>query len=164
MIVADTGPLIAFARTGNLHLLEKLFSEIWIPHGVYVEIGPKSDKPGARVIVSAIQKGWIKITDPIDLRQFPPLLPAVDAGESEAIYLALTKKARALLMDDKKGRQAARKLGLQILGSGGILIQAKARGLIEQVGPFLQAFQEAGYRFSNELRQKILRLAEEASQ
>ena len=39
------------------------------------------------------------------------MLFPLDAGETEAIALACLMKAEVLLMDEKKGRQAARQCG-----------------------------------------------------
>jgi predicted nucleic acid-binding protein len=47
MIVADTGPLIAFARLGRLNLLRQVVEALVIPEAVYEElVGRGHDRRG----------------------------------------------------------------------------------------------------------------------
>ena len=56
-VVADTGPLIGFARVGALEMLKDLFEQIRIPKPVYLELQPGSKLPGARMIAAAVSEG-----------------------------------------------------------------------------------------------------------
>jgi predicted nucleic acid-binding protein len=48
MIVADSGPVIAFARLGRLDLLHQVVGTLVIPHAVYEElVGRGTTRPGA---------------------------------------------------------------------------------------------------------------------
>jgi predicted nucleic acid-binding protein len=84
-----------------------------------------------------------------------PQFPVLDAGESAAIRLAL-KLSASVLIDEKMGRSIATKLGLSVIGSAGVLLAAKKRGLIESVRPILDAFSSNGYHFSDTLIQAIV--------
>ncbi|GAB4212583.1 MAG: hypothetical protein OHK0012_07080 [Synechococcales cyanobacterium] len=60
------------------------------------------------------------------------------------------------------GRQEAIRLGLSIIGILGILLVAKQRSLILQVQPIMDALiNQAGFRVSLQLYQRILVLAQE---
>jgi hypothetical protein len=48
-------------------------------------------------------------------------LSQLDSGEQEAITLALELQADALLIDELKGRKAAKQHGLKIVGVLGVL-------------------------------------------
>jgi predicted nucleic acid-binding protein len=50
-------------------------------------------------------------------------LPDLDVGEREAILLALHLKADFVLMDERDGVEEARRLGLSVTGTLGILEQ-----------------------------------------
>ena len=90
-----------------------------------------------------------------------PLDLLVDAGEAEAICLAIEQHARLLIIDDKKGRKAAKKHGIRIIGTGGILVVAKKKGLLVKVSPILEDLAGVGYRLSPMLCHRILELAGE---
>ena len=88
------------------------------------------------------------------------LLHAIDRGEAEAITLAREKNA-ALLIDEARGRIAARNEGIQIFGTGAVLIRAKEKHYISEVKPHLNALSNTGYRISKPLQKEILHRAGE---
>lgn len=61
------------------------------------------------------------------------LLGELDLGESEALIVALELGADLLLIDERTGRDVARRMGIRRVGLVGILIEAKNRGLIASV-------------------------------
>jgi uncharacterized protein len=58
-------------------------------------------------------------------------LQELDAGERDAILLAVHLRADLLLMDDREGVEAARHLGLTTTGTLGVLVRAAERGVID---------------------------------
>ncbi|MDP2901059.1 MAG: DUF3368 domain-containing protein [Candidatus Bathyarchaeota archaeon] len=70
------------------------------------------------------------------------LLQELDAGEAEAIALALEAGADLLLKDEHLGRETARHLKLRSIGLVGILIAAKHKGLISAIKPCLDALRD----------------------
>jgi predicted nucleic acid-binding protein len=81
----------------------------------------------------------------------------LDAGEAEAIALALEIGAELLLMDDRLGRESARHLGLHYTGLIGVLIEARRKGLIRAVKPHLDALRDiAGFRLRETLYLRVL--------
>ena len=152
-VVADAGPLIAFGRIGKLDLLPQVLGEILVPNAVAGECLADPEKPGAQAIQKALRAGLLmKIAEPAPLL---PQFPTLDAGESAAIRLAL-KLSSSILIDDKAGRSMAAKLGLNVIGSAGVLLAAKKRGLIEGVRPILDALACNGYHLSDALIRAIL--------
>jgi predicted nucleic acid-binding protein len=61
----------------------------------------------------------------------PQALPELDPGEREAIQLALEAHADLLLMDDKLGVRLARRRGLKVIGTLGVLVQGAKQGLVD---------------------------------
>ena len=158
IVVADAGPLIALARTGRLSLLERLFDRVLIPEAVRDELELSSDRPGARALSGVLASGaWLVVKK---VRATPSLTSALGPGESEAILLALREDA-LLLIDDRKGRRAARAAGVRVIGTGRVLLAARRKGLIKQVSPILDELAGAGYRLSDALVQRLKRLAGE---
>jgi len=56
----------------------------------------------------------------------------VDKDEAEAIVLALELNVDLLLVDEREARGLAKKLGLQVMGTLGVIALAKYRGLIPE--------------------------------
>jgi predicted nucleic acid-binding protein len=157
IVVCDCSPLIALALCDKLDLLDLLFSEIVIPETVYNEStitgkheAEKIGKWAQGKVVSAVN---MSIPQIIDLH--------LGKGESEAIALYWEKEADYLLVDEQKGRHVASSKGIKIIGTLGILLLAKQRGYISTIGPFLNILKNSNVRFSEELYQKILKLAKE---
>ena len=82
-------------------------------------------------------------------------------GESEAIALAMELDDVVLVLDDKKARRIAKQLDLKVIGTVGLLLRAKKRGIVAEIKPVLDALQNAGFRIAAPLYQKALKLASE---
>ena len=158
---ADTGPLIALARIEWLSLLHRLFGNGLIPPAVHREVGVDSGRPGAVVIGQALSAGWLQIVAPEDSVQVAGFAHMLDAGEAEALALCLQQEVRFLLIDDAKGRKAARRADIPLVGVAGILLAAKARGLLVAVSPVLEDLIGVGYRLSPRLVDGVRRRANE---
>lgn len=55
----------------------------------------------------------------------------LDSGETAALQVARELKADLLLMDERKGRAVAGRLGIAVTGTLGVLVEAALRGLID---------------------------------
>ncbi len=158
-VVSDTGPLIALAKADCLAVLKDLFGQILIPPAVHRELMAKSG-PEAQRLDDALAD--FTVTVPA-----PPIPPEVEMattrlgpGERQAIALAYEQGA-LLLMDDRQGRGAARRLGLAVSGVVGVLIQAKSTGLIQSVRDVLEEIRLRGYWLSDAVLEIAARQAGE---
>ncbi len=87
----------------------------------------------------------------------------LDLGEAEAIALALELNADRLLMDERLGRAAAIRAGLQVTGVLGILIAAKRNNLIPEVKPLLNALiEQVGFWIDERLYAEVLQAVSES--
>jgi uncharacterized protein len=91
----------------------------------------------------------------------PPRLSDLDRGETEVIALAQELDADLVVIDERLGRRHARRLGLPLTGTLGVLLKAKSRGLIQEITPLLAAIRQEGIRLGDELVEKVLYLSGE---
>ena len=78
----------------------------------------------------------------------------LDSGERAAIALAKKHEAELLLIDDQAGRAEARRLGLRLTGTLGVLRVAAERGHID-VPAVLAALRETNFYFDEDLLQDV---------
>ena len=156
--IADSGPLICLARINQLELLPRLFSKILVPPEVWNEVTVRGQgHPGA---YDVSQVTWLTIQAP-DPQLVKPLGILVDAGEAEAIALAQTMDDCTILLDDARARKIAQRLNIKQIGTIGLLLRAKRRGLIEAIKPHIDALIENGIYIRRELIDAVLKYAGE---
>lgn len=157
IVVSDTTPIISLMKAGQLELLQSLFEVVCVPNAVYQELIKNPTFPEEARMVRECQ--FLRVEEVENekavtiLRNFTGL----DAGESEAIILADEKQSDVLLMDEHRGRQVAKKMGITITGTIGILTQAFDEGLLtkEDVERCIEQLKENGIRISEKLYKKL---------
>ena len=160
IVVSDASPLISLAVVGHLDLLRKLYSVVLIPEAVHCEaIGVDEDAPGVADLVSA---PWIRVRAVRDRSLVKALTLKLDPGEAEAIALSVENQAGLLLMDERRGRMAATRLGCRVVGVMGVLLEAKAQGHLSALRPVLEALTtQAGFHVGAALIERVLEAADE---
>ena len=163
VVVADAGPLIGLARIDQLSLLTSLYGPVLVPETVLVELRADSGRPGSRTLSNALAQGEIQTGQLAEGHQaeLARLRLLLDVGEASAILLAEQVGCRFLLIDERRGREIARRRGLPVVGLGGVLLAAKRLGLLQSVRPALIELSQEGYRLSDALITEILHLANE---
>jgi len=157
VVVADSGPLIGLAKIGRFALLKTLFRSISIPETVYHEVVQEgAGKPGAVEVARAVEEGWIVKHKLQSSRLLVLLKVELDEGEAEAVMLANELKARLLLIDERKGRVRAERMQLKIMGTVGILLLAKAKGVDIDLREALDRLRNEGFRLSDRLYERVL--------
>lgn len=156
-VVINASPLISLFRSELHDLLPALFQEIVIPGAVWNEVlrGGHEDKTSALRISSwAIQK---------DIGNIDPVIAAWDLGkgESEVLTFVLRNPDFRAMVDDRLARSCARSLGIKVLGTGGALILAKRRKLIDTVSSVLDRLRNSGLWLSDDLIQLLKKEAGE---
>lgn len=160
IVVCNTSPIIALACAGQLDLLRAVYAQIIVPDAVFEEITVAgAGEPGASEIAAA---SWIKRQSARNAPLVTALRLDLDAGEAEAIALAIENNADLILLDERIGRRAAQRLGLTVVGTLGVLIAAKDRGLLAAVRPVLDALcVDAGFWIADELYNAVVKAANE---
>lgn len=160
IVVANTSPLTNLAAIGQFDLLHKLYVELHIAEGVWDELNFGGQHwPGRDEVAAA---DWIERHAAQNQALVTALRRDLDRGEAESIALALELEADLVLLDEQEGRRHAKRMGLRVVGVVGILLEAKAAGLVEAIRPQLDALRHtAGFYLSESFYQHALELAGE---
>ena len=159
-MVSNTSPIVNLACIGQLDILRQLYGSIAIPEAVYHEIAVTgSGEAGSREVQAL---GWIETKKTTNRLQVASLQIELDKGEAESIVLALELNAELLLLDERRGRTVASRLGLKSVGILGCLIEAKHLGLIPSIKPILDnLIVNAGFWVTENLYMRVLQTAGE---
>ncbi len=160
IVVSNTSPLTNLAAIGQFHLLQHLYLRISIAEGVWEELQSGGHPwPGYDQVIAA---DWIERHAVVNQNLVRVLRRDLDRGEAESIALALELGANWVLMDEREGRRAAQRLGLQVVGIIGVLLEAKAQHQIEHVIPLLDMLRQvAGFYVSQTLYERVRELSGE---
>lgn len=162
LVVSDTSPLSNLAIIGRLSLLQEQFPEIGIPPAVARELAALDNPPAQTALSQSLQAGWLKVIPLPTSAPFPIQLRGLDAGETEALRLALSTETKCVLMDEKEGRQCAESLGIRTIGVLGILITSKQSGSISSLRTEIDKLrQEAGFFIARPLEPQVLAIVGE---
>ena len=128
IVVSDTSCISNLLLISQLDLLQKIYLKIFIPDAVYNEI--LALEKGGKDLSYFKSRNWITVEK--DFTRNISLLPPknIDAGEAEAIDLAIYIKADRILIDERKGSLLANELGIITIGLLGILKIAKENHFI----------------------------------
>jgi predicted nucleic acid-binding protein len=152
IVVSDTSSISALLRIGHADLLQRLYGEVLIPEAVRDEL----------LVFFSIVPEFLHCRQVSDAGEVKRLCSELDLGEAEAIVLAHEMHADVLLIDELNGRRIAKREGIPIIGLMGVLANAKNEGLVVAIRPLIDKLEnEADFRFSAELKQDTLRLANE---
>jgi predicted nucleic acid-binding protein len=126
IVVSDTGPLVYLVSVGIGEFLPALYDRVSIPPAVLEELKHEHSP----------LKDWIT-TAPEWLQVFEPSMlisdVGIDEGEREAISIAISLGADAILIDERAGREVARQNGLTVTGTLGVIIDGHRQGLFNGI-------------------------------
>jgi uncharacterized protein len=164
IVISDTSVITNLAAIQQLDLLPQLYDLVLIPTAVYAELVDLDFAVPGTLEVQSVQ--WIEIRKVTNQAEVDRLrnVTRLDPGESEAIALVQELNADLLLIDERRGRAEANRLGLRITGLLGILVEAKSRRLIPQVKPLMDTLiASSEFRVSAALYKQILDIVNEGS-
>ena len=152
MVVADTSPLNYLVLIHHINLLPELYGRVLIPESVLKELSAIETPQLVRNWATNLPE-WIEVlpATPIDDAGFTRL----HAGERDAISLALTVHADAVLLDERHGRKEAENRGLKPIGTLGVLVVAHERGLTD-LSSAIDALRQTSFHASPKLLASIV--------
>jgi predicted nucleic acid-binding protein len=105
IVVADAGPLIALAKVDALELLFDVCGPVEIAGAVYegvIEAGRVVGAEDVARLDAALHSGRLRVVQVVVPSEV--VNPALGAGETESIQLALDRRAEWLLVDERRAR------------------------------------------------------------
>ena len=156
--VVNASPLILLGKIDQIVLLSELSDEVIIPEAVVREIGAKPEGEGTLAAIASLSCARVEAEAPVsaDLAAWN-----LGRGESQVITLAgATPSCRAVL-DDLEARRCAQSMGLPLIGTLGVVLRAKRKGVIPMARPVLEHLRRVGLYASDALiEQALARLGE----
>jgi predicted nucleic acid-binding protein len=153
IVVADTSPINFLVLIDAVDLLPALYGKILIPRTVFLELQDLRAPGKVRRWIMQPPE-WLEVQSAA--RSIHPALLHLDAGEQEALQLALELGESTVLIDEIDGRVAAQSLYIQVRGTLGILEQASNFGKIN-FREALAKLDQHKFRISPALRKQFLR-------
>lgn len=154
IVVSDTSPINYLVLIDRHNLLPELFGSVLIPEAVHRELQAAGTPEPVRQFIAATP-GWLQVRPAPDV---PVTIEHLDSGEREAIALALAVGTGFVLLDERKGRQAAREQGLLAFGTLAILGIAAERKLVS-LEDALDRLQQTNFR----MKPRLLRALREGT-
>jgi predicted nucleic acid-binding protein len=155
VVVADASPINFLVQIEAVFVLPKLFGWVVLPKQVQEELQHSAAPSEVRKWADA-PPSWIEIREPHGVPDDKIIL--LDPGERAAILLAIEIPASLLLIDEKRGRSAARERGLMTLGTLGVLLEAERKSLLNGLEMFEQLITGTNFRATPGLRERFLQL------
>ncbi len=129
VVLSDTSPLHYLVLIGEAGVLASLYGRVLIPLSVATELNQPRTPVVVREWISHPPE-WIDIVS-VGAKPGAPVLADLDAGERDAILLALEVNADLILIDERDGVREAIRLGLVVTGTLGVLDRAAKRKLLD---------------------------------
>ena len=154
-IVVNTGPLISLAAGEVIRLLDDLPHEFLVPNEVKSEL--ENGEGFGRLRVDLSGTTIVELMAPLDAVTSSLL----DSGEAAVIQYALGNKIDTVCIDEKKGRRLARAVNLEVVGTLGLLLEAKKLGVLDAISPVIEKLMGFGVWYDSALVKKVLTFAGE---
>lgn len=158
ILIVDSSPLIVLLKSNLENILLDLFDEILLPDAVWNEILNGQDDDIAKRKLPSLT--CVKrVSNP----NVNPLTENYNLGKGETavINVALENIGSIVILDDSAARKCAKALNVTFIGTGGLLILAKRKGLIPSVSEALEKVRSEGLWLSDKIVEMLKQKAGE---
>lgn len=150
--VVNASPLILLGKLSRLDIVEALASSVAVPESVLRELsaGLSKDETGSATLDWASARRVADVPLPVSIANWD-----LGPGESQVIAHCLVG-AQVAVLDDREARACALAHSLPLIGTLGIVLRAKKRGLIPAARPLADQIRVAGSFLDDELVKQAL--------
>ncbi len=146
LVLSNSSPLIALSQIGRLDLLRQLHPSVSIPTAVAKEVEP----------TLPLLPDWVLVRELAGSLQPATVSASIGPGEREVISLGLELAATLLILDEQPARRLAKSLGLRVIGTVGLLMAGKERGLLTKIRPELDRLLAVRFFLDPDLYDRII--------
>ena len=155
--VFNSSPWIFVSKLGLLKQALELFDRVLLPSSVKEEISARKDE-AYEALQEAQGVEQVEIVTTSNVRFVAGLRKRLGKGEAEAIVISLEKNADLVVLDDHTARLEARRLGLQVKGTLGIIRRMMELGIVNiEVNELYERLQKMGFRIKKDLFWEIFK-------
>jgi len=122
VVISDTSSLSNLKKIGKINLLKELYNSITITPEILEEYKEKYKDELPE---------WIKIKEAKDKEKIIELNKEFGLGESSAIVFAMENPNTLIIIDDQDAKMYASNIGLNVIGTIGVIKQAVDKNIIE---------------------------------
>ena len=152
LVIADTGPINYLILIDHIDILAALFERVVLPSTVRDELARSKAPPLVQNWI-ADPPSWVEVRPVVHVHD--PALDKLDAGEEDAIALAVELHADLLLIDDRAGVMVARRKGFRVAGTLTILAMAAQHRLLNLADAF-DLIKRTNFHYQQELMDQFL--------
>lgn len=157
-VVSNSSPLIALANINSLDILQKMYSEIYIPDMVLTEINAFHDQTSYQINNTS----WIHVIKIKNILKRTNFSSDLHQGEIDAMILYDEINADTIILDDLDARDWAKeKLHCNVTGTIGVLMKAKCKGFVTDLRSLFLSLKQNNFFLNTDFANKILSLFNE---
>ncbi|MEI3611874.1 DUF3368 domain-containing protein [Pseudogracilibacillus sp. SO30301A] len=162
-VISNATPIIGVSIIDQFHLLSDLFEKVYVPEAVYREVvlSESISVHGKAELKAMIVEKKFHLLKVENSNLVNKLYGKLHEGELEVIVGAKEHDIKIVVIDEKSARELAKTFLLRPIGTVGVLIFAKEKGLINEVKVFLDTLMDYNFNISKKVYQNALTLAGE---
>lgn len=157
-VISDTSPLQYLTQINLLHILPALAGRIIVPQAVVEELAQGRAAGLSLPDPSVIE--WMIIRRSVGASALA-IVTDLGPGETETLLLALESQDALVILDDALARRIAKTQGIRVIGTLGVLLEAKRAGHVPLIRPYLDQLDTLRFRLASHTREMVLRMARE---
>jgi len=151
--VVNASPLILLGKIGHVALLGKLADELVVSAAVAREV---ANKPAGERALAEVATFPGARFEPEIAMSAELLTWNLGQGESQVLALAGANSGSRAILDDLDARRCAQSFGVPLIGTIGVVLRAKRRGVIAMARPVIEELRRVGLYASDSLIERAL--------